>query len=263
MLELYQFELSQYCEKVRLILDYKGLEYQKIEVIPGIGQVEVYRLSGQGKVPVLKDGQTVIADSTEIAFYLDRKYPEKLLLPTDGGARGATLLLEEWADEFLGKKSRLPFLDSIKQDSSIRSALLPSQTPDLLKTLLNSVPSEFLEFLGSGMGINKETISKANRNLRQSLDALTLILESRPYLTGDTPTLADFTVAALSILIKFPAGDYLDIPNQLKGRGIPGLADDLSYAPFFLWRDKLYSDYRKVGTVSSTSSSVPSAIEIE
>ena len=39
MLELYQFELSQYSEKVRLILDYKGLEYRKIEVTPGVGQV--------------------------------------------------------------------------------------------------------------------------------------------------------------------------------------------------------------------------------
>ncbi len=40
MLELYQWELSQYSEKVRLILDYKGLDYRKIEVTPGIGQVE-------------------------------------------------------------------------------------------------------------------------------------------------------------------------------------------------------------------------------
>jgi len=30
MIELYQFELSQYSEKVRLILDYKGLAYRKV-----------------------------------------------------------------------------------------------------------------------------------------------------------------------------------------------------------------------------------------
>ena len=38
MIELYQFELSHYCEKIRLILDYKGLEYRKVEVTPGVGQ---------------------------------------------------------------------------------------------------------------------------------------------------------------------------------------------------------------------------------
>jgi len=68
MIELYQFELSQYSEKVRLILDYKGLAYRKIEVI---GQVELFQMSGQQKAPVLKDGNQIIADSTEIAKYLD------------------------------------------------------------------------------------------------------------------------------------------------------------------------------------------------
>ena len=96
MLELYQFELSQYSEKVRFILDYKGLEYRKIEVVPGVGQLDLLRLSGQSKVPVLKDGETVIADSTEIAFYLDRKFPEKPLIPTDPVLRGQCLLIEEF-----------------------------------------------------------------------------------------------------------------------------------------------------------------------
>lgn len=71
MLELYQWELSQFSEKVRLILDYKGLEYRKIEVAPGIGQLELLRLTGQKQVPVLKDGNRYIFDSTEIAKYLD------------------------------------------------------------------------------------------------------------------------------------------------------------------------------------------------
>ena len=54
MIELYQFELSQFSEKVRLILDFKGLEYKKIEVVPGVGQLEIFGLSGQRQLPVLK-----------------------------------------------------------------------------------------------------------------------------------------------------------------------------------------------------------------
>jgi glutathione S-transferase len=100
--ELYQFELSQYSEKVRLILDYKGLAYRKIEVTPGIGQVELFQMSGQRKVPVLKDGSRIIADSTEIAKYLDRQYPDRPLIPTDPKQRGLCLLIEEWADESIG-----------------------------------------------------------------------------------------------------------------------------------------------------------------
>jgi glutathione S-transferase len=88
VLELYQFELSQYSEKVRLILDYKGLEYKKKEVTPGIGQLELFRLSGSKQVPVLKDGDLYISDSTEIAFYLDRKYPENPIVPEETYLKG-------------------------------------------------------------------------------------------------------------------------------------------------------------------------------
>ncbi len=248
MLELYQFEFSPYCEKVRLILDYKGLDYQKIEVTPGVGQVEIYRISGQKQLPVLKDGSTVVADSTEIALYLDRKYPERPILPSDPVIRSQCLIWEEWADAIISKKSRLPILDYIKSDAGLRSALLPSQTPDVLKNLINSLPGEVFEFLGSGIGINRELISKANKNLRDTLENLNTILRSKPYLVGDSLTLADLTVAALSIAIKSPPSEYLDIPSQLKNRGIPGIADDPAYQDFFRWRDQIYTNYRKPST---------------
>ena len=53
MLELHQFRHSAFCEKVRLVLAAKGLAYQAIEVTPGVGQLALYRLSGQRQVPVL------------------------------------------------------------------------------------------------------------------------------------------------------------------------------------------------------------------
>ena len=36
----------------------------------------------------------------------------------------------------------------------------------------------------------------------------------------------------------------MDIPARLQGRGIPGIADNPNYAPFFEWRDRLYSEVR-------------------
>ena len=75
MLELHQFRHSAFCEKVRLVLAAKGLPYNVVEVTPGVGQVELYRLSGQRQVPGLVDGPEVIADSTAIAQYLERHTP--------------------------------------------------------------------------------------------------------------------------------------------------------------------------------------------
>ncbi len=272
MLELYQFELSHFSEKVRLILDYKGLPYRKIEVTPGLGQIDLFRMSGQRQVPVLKDGNDVIADSTAIAFYLDKKYPEKPILPLDAQARALTLMLEEWADASIALNGRAAMIGAFNQDAEFRKAFFPTQTPDAIQSLVNgmpdsvrslgsmvangvptvvknmvgAVPGELLSIGGTVAGFGSNAVKSAKRDLAQNLEALSILLSEKPYLVTHHPTLADFAVAGLSMYIKFPSSPALNIPLPLKDRGIPGLADDPAYAAFFNWRDQLYLDYRKI-----------------
>ncbi len=263
MLELYQFELSQYSEKVRLILDYKGLAYRKIEVTPGIGQVDLFRLTGQKQVPVLKDGSRYITDSTAIAKYLDLEYPERPLIPRDSKQRGLCLMMEEWADESIGIKGRKALFSAISQDQNFRKSLLPTSTPDVFKTLVQGVPNDLLKVLGVGVGYSPDAVNSAITDLKQDLEALTLLLADSPYLVGDQPTLADFAVAGLSILLKFPNGPYLDLPASLRGKGVPQLADNPVYEPFFTWRDRLYAQFRKPLIPTTTTGSAPTSIQIE
>jgi glutathione S-transferase len=264
MLELYQFELSQYSEKVRFILDYKGLSYRKVDVVPGVGQLDLLRLSGQSKVPVLKDGDTVIADSTEIAFYLDRKFPEKPLIPTDPVKRGQCLLMEEWADESIGLKGRKALIGALNQNPSFRTSILPREIPGFLKNLVGAVPSELLDVLGTGVGFGGDAVKDALRGLKQDLEALSLILQHQPYLVGNEPTLADFAVAGLSMIIKFPSEAYVTVPKELRGKGIPGLADNTAYTPFFEWRDRLYQDFRQAAVaLNPTEDNRPTTITID
>lgn len=266
MLDLYQFEMSHYSEKVRLILDYKGLDYRKVEVTPGVGQIEIFQLSGQRQVPVLKDDVEVIPDSTAIAFYLDKKYPERPLVPTDAKQRGLCLLMEEWADESIGLNGRKAMLGAFGNDPAFRMAVLPKAAPDFLKTLVGSVPHEAFDMLGMGVGLGPDVIKAARTALKQDLESLCLLLGESPYLLGDQPTLADLAVAGMTMYIKFPSGNYLDIPDGLKGRGVPGLADNPAYEPFFEWRDRLYADIRKVSAVplaSGSTGSAPTPIEID
>ena len=62
MLELHQFRHSAFCLKVRMALQAKGLSFREVEVTPGIGQVSLFRLSGQRQVPVLVDGDEVLLE---------------------------------------------------------------------------------------------------------------------------------------------------------------------------------------------------------
>lgn len=264
MIELYQFELSHYCEKIRLILDYKGLPYRKVEVTPGVGQIDLFRMSGQRQVPVLKDGSTVIADSTEIAEYLEKTYPDRPIIPTDPKQRGLCLLMEQWADESIGLNARKCMIGALGKDQSFRQAFLPNTIPDFLKTVVSSVPNELFSVLELGVGLTPDAIKEAEASMKRDLAALCFILLDQPYLVTDHPTLADFAVAGLTMYVKFPDGNYLDIPQSLKGKGVPGIADIGTFAPFFEWRDRLYTDIRKTGTPSTSSSaSRPTSIEID
>lgn len=259
MLELYQFEMSHYVEKVRLILDYKELAYRKIDVTPGIGQLELVRMSGQRQVPVLKDGATIVADSTAIAEYLDKQYPDRPILPTEPKLRGLCLLIEQWADTSIGLNARKCLIAALGQDSSFRSAVLPSGTPDILKTLVGAVPGDLFGAVGLG-----SLVKEAKDTIKHDLASLCFMLMEQPYLVTDHPTLADFAVAGLSMYLKFPDGNYIDMPDSLKGRGIPGIADVGTFEPFFTWRDKLYADFRKpLVSSSSSSSSGPTTISID
>lgn len=268
MLELYQFELSQFSEKVRLVLDYKGLAYRKIEVVPGVGQLELFRLSGQGQVPVLKDGNTVIADSTAIALYLDKTYPDRPIIPTNPQQKANCLLLEQWADDSIGMKGRTILLESLKS-SSLRTSILPIGTPDIFKNLVSAIPREAIDLLGLGVGLTPDSIRAAKAEMHRSLESICLLLSqnSGAYLTGDTPTLADLTIAGLSLVLKIPDGPYLNIPSNLKGKGVPGFADNPDYDLFFTWRDKLYADFRKPHTPdinnSGAAPTTPTTIAID
>lgn len=257
MLELYQFELSHYVEKVRLILDYKGLAYRKINVTPGIGQIDLMRMSGHRQVPVLKDGNEIIADSTAIAEYLDKQYPDRPIIPSDPKQRGLCLLMEQWADESIGLNARKCLIDAIGQDPSFRAATLPSSTPDVLKTLIGAVPGNLFS-----LPVISDTFKGAKDAMKRDLASLCFILLEQPYLVTDHPTLADFAVAGLTMYVKFPDGPYLDIPASLKGKGVPGIADVGTFEPFFTWRDKLYADFRKFAAAPASSGS-PTSIDIE
>ncbi|MBD1919118.1 MULTISPECIES: glutathione S-transferase family protein [Cyanophyceae] len=248
MLELYQFEASSFAEKIRLILDYKQVPYHKVEVTPGVGQVEIFQMSGQRQVPVLKDGEQVIPDSTAIALHLEKAYPDRPLIPTEPKQKGLCLALESWADEAIVTKARVVMIGAFKQHPNFRTALLPSFTPAPLRSLVGALPGDLLNLVGTGVGFGPEDIKVATAGLRQDLEALVLMLQTSPYLLGDQPTLADFAVAAATMYLKFPTAQYVDLPEGIGGKGVPGIADVPEYRAFFDWRDRLYAEFRTART---------------
>lgn len=78
MLELYDYELSGNCYKVRLMMSILGLSYESklVEFHPGKEHksTEFLRINPLGQLPVLQDGTKVVRDSQAILVYLASVY---------------------------------------------------------------------------------------------------------------------------------------------------------------------------------------------
>lgn len=99
-LRLYQIASCPYCRKVSRALDQLGLEYQVVEIDPDLRD-EVKKISGQEKVPVLVDGDRVVADSTAILKHLVDHSSGGELLPEDSRHHALAWILEAYADDTL------------------------------------------------------------------------------------------------------------------------------------------------------------------
>ncbi|MEW6272279.1 MAG: glutathione S-transferase family protein [Thermodesulfobacteriota bacterium] len=98
MLTVLGANASPYVRKVLIALAEKDLEYTLDPVLPFDISDEFKKLSPLGKIPVLKDGDTVLPDSSVICAYLERKFPKPALYPEDPAAYGRALWFEEYAD---------------------------------------------------------------------------------------------------------------------------------------------------------------------
>ncbi|NJM83962.1 MAG: glutathione S-transferase family protein [Tabrizicola sp.] len=101
MMKLYGVPLSVHTRKVQLGLRAKGLDHTLRVVIPIAPDTlpENWKtLSPTGLIPVIEDGDLSLPDSGAILQYLDAKYPNTPLTPTDPEQRGRAI----WFEAYLG-----------------------------------------------------------------------------------------------------------------------------------------------------------------
>jgi len=85
-MKLYGYFRSSASYRIRIILNYKKLDYDSIAVMLSRAEHlgdEFRNVNPQGFVPALDIGAAIIAQSPAIAEYLEETYPEPPLLPVD------------------------------------------------------------------------------------------------------------------------------------------------------------------------------------
>ncbi len=99
-INLYQYPISPFTEKVRRVLTYKHLTWNPIDCHYE-DKSNLLNVTG-GKwtrVPVLEWDGEVVYNSADIIRWLDRKAPEPRVIPDD--ARGLVEIIDHWADNTL------------------------------------------------------------------------------------------------------------------------------------------------------------------
>jgi len=101
----------------RLMLEHKGIEYKRVDLMPVISKaaLKVLRFPSV-TVPALKLDGRRIQGSLEIARELDRLRPEPPLFPGDPERRTAVEEAERWGDETLQRMTRRILWAAIKRD---------------------------------------------------------------------------------------------------------------------------------------------------
>jgi glutathione S-transferase len=158
-LRLLHFEGCPFCDKVRRSLRRMSLDFESVPIEPG-DRAEVERISGQRLVPVLCDDDRVIPDSTRILRYLVARYGERGLLPPGPADQAMAWIVEDYADEVLG-----PLVYALLKGQGVDGRPLPARERQEMEKHLET----------------------QHRNLEQ-------LFSQRPFVLGDSPTLADIAV---------------------------------------------------------------------
>jgi glutathione S-transferase len=193
---------SPYCWRTKLALAHKNLEY---ETTPWhFTDKEVIAFSGSDKVPVLVDGDNVIADSQAIAAYLDDNYPNEPPLYGDEPARPLTNFIQSWTDRVL------------------QPALAMILAPDIFPQLSAADQVYFRQSRESRLGCTLEELASRRAThvaaFKDTLAPLLGTLKTQDFFSGEAPGYADHIVfGALQWARLMSSTPLLDDGNPLQG----------------------------------------------
>jgi len=100
-MKLFDSAFSPFARKVRMVLEYKGLEFQAIDGLLKTNHAELKAVNGRVEVPTLVDGDTVVVNSADIVSYLEHGYADRPVYPASPHTRVHARAWERAADTFI------------------------------------------------------------------------------------------------------------------------------------------------------------------
>jgi glutathione S-transferase len=164
---------SPFVRKVLAVCELKGLKYEIDPIVPFFGDEEFTRISPLRRIPIFIDDKVTLADSSVICQYLEDRYPEPRVYPTDIVERAEARWLEEFADTRLADVCiwRIFYPAVVKpnvfaspRDLDGISRTIQEELPEVLGYLEQKAPES--DFLFGALSIADLALAVHLRNLR-------------------------------------------------------------------------------------------------
>jgi glutathione S-transferase len=140
---LYGSSLSPFVRKVLAYAGEKGIELELQPTGFPNHSPEYLEASPFRKMPALRDGDYVLADSSAIIHYLEAKFPEPALIPAESRQRGKCIWFEEFADTILVACGVKIFFNRVVAPRFLGR---PGNEEEVQQAILNDLPP-ILEYL--------------------------------------------------------------------------------------------------------------------
>jgi len=223
MIELYHNALSTCSQKVRLVLDQKGVTYVSHEVdLIGGGQhdPEYVKLNPKHVVPTLVHDGRVLLESSLIIQYLDEAFPHPPMRPSDAMGRYATARWILRADTAIH-----PAAPVVTFAGGPRNILL-SQPEEVREANIAAIPDPRAREIRRSViehGVHAPEYAGALRVFLAALDDMEIELNEKSWLSG-----ADFGLADATLLPYVLRLEHLGMDPVISEAERPRVADWLS-----------------------------------
>ena len=196
ILRVYGSEISYFTGKLEAYLRYKEIPYERIAMTPRLMSGAVRKATGAAQMPAvqLPDGRWM-TDTTPMIAWLETQHPTPAVIPADPLQAFVSRLVEDYADEWLWRPA-LHYRWSYRSDALLVSRRAVDELagaiplPGFLKRF--AIRQRQMRRHVRGDGVTRSTRAHVEQTYLASLDALQAIFETRSFLLGDAPTLADF-----------------------------------------------------------------------
>lgn len=215
-MKLLEFPHSHYCEKARWALDYKGVPYQPLPIMPGFHMLTVRRHAPDTCVPVLLDDGRAVQGSSEIIDYLEQQYPDHPLTPTDAGERRACLDIEQAMDKRLGEPIRQVLYAGLLAYPDFIRYCFTHPMPWVKQQIFSLFYPMLRQKIYQTYVVSEQRVERARREFDAAMADMQTLLGQRRYLVGECFSRADLSVAAMLSLLVMPAEHpfpWPDIPD--------------------------------------------------